>query len=71
MKKNNKKLKNYTDRKLINLRLLQIRLISRLNAPDLEYKLYNLQQLITILEEDEFYDHKLQWEQRIPLGDTR
>lgn len=59
MKKNNKKLKNYTDRKLINLRLLQIRLISRLNAPDLEYKLYNLQQLITILEEDEFYDHKL------------
>lgn len=59
MKKNNKKLKNYTDRKLINLRLLQIRLTSRLNAPDLEYKLYNLQQLITILEEDEFYDHKL------------
>lgn len=54
--KNNKK---FTDRKIINLRLLQIRLTSRLNAPDLEYKIYNSEQLIKLLEEDTFYDNKL------------
>ncbi len=55
----NKNIKKLTDRKIINSRLLQIRLTSRLNAPDLEYKIYNSSELIKLLESDSFYENKL------------
>ncbi len=59
MRKNNKKTENITDRKLINLRLSQIKFTTRLNAPDLEYKINNLKNLIELLEDDKFYNEKL------------
>lgn len=59
MKKTNKNSDSITDRKLINLRLSQIRFTTRLNAPDLEYKIHNLDNLIELLENDKFYDEKL------------
>lgn len=57
--KKNRKSDNITDRKIINLRLLQIKLTTRLNAPDLEYRISNLKNLIELLENDELYDNKL------------
>ena len=59
MKKNKIKSENITDRKFINLRLSQIKYITRLNAPDLEYKVLMLNNLIDLLESDKFYDKKL------------
>lgn len=59
MKKNNKKIGDTTDRKFINMRLSQIKFSSRLNSPDLEYKVNNFNNLINLLEVDKFYNNKL------------
>lgn len=59
MKKANDNSENLTDRKIINSRLSQIKFMTRLNSPDLEYTMYNLNNLISLLEKDLFYDHKL------------
>ena len=57
MKRNNQ---NYgiTDRNFIGLRLSQIRFTTRLKAPDLEYRISNLENLIKLLESDKFYESK-------------
>lgn len=57
--KKNKLNENITDRKFINLRLSQIKYITRLSAPDLEYKIAMLNNLIKILETDKYYDEKV------------
>ena len=59
MKKNKTKSDVITDRKFIGLRLSQIKYITRLNAPDLEYKIKMLNNLIELLETDKLYDKKL------------
>ena len=58
MWKNNKKFKDISDRDFINLRLLQMKFITKINAPDIEYKIYNLNSLIKLLEDDKFYNEK-------------
>lgn len=59
MKKANDNSESLTDRKIINLRLSQIKFMTRLNAPDLEYTKHQLSNLINLLEKDLFYDEKL------------
>lgn len=56
MKIYNKKSRDITDRKLVNLRLLQVKFSTRLNAPDLEYRIHNCENLINLLDNDEFYN---------------
>ncbi len=51
-----RKIYDITDRQFISLRLKQIRLSTKLNAPDLEYKINSFNNLIELLEDDQFYE---------------